>query len=221
MSLANGSSTTVHVRSFIQLRQIAVLLVFQGAVNLFLWIDFAFAQYGATDGQWHSYAADKGSTKYSLLDQIHAGNIDQVRIAWEWKSVEDSIVAANPDKRFRYATMECTPLMVDETLYAVTPLNVAVALDAANGELVWKFDPKCYERTRRGGPNKGFIHRGAAYWTDGTEERILYATVDARLYALDAKLSLAAGANRKALDKALKGYVAATAELMGRYSRTR
>jgi Raf kinase inhibitor-like YbhB/YbcL family protein len=40
-----------------------------------------------------------------------------------------------------------------------------------------------------------------------------------RLFALDVKLSLTAGADRKALDKAMADHVLASAELMGRYSR--
>jgi Raf kinase inhibitor-like YbhB/YbcL family protein len=42
-----------------------------------------------------------------------------------------------------------------------------------------------------------------------------------RLFALDKELDLPAGARRRALDKAMKGHVVATAELMGRYSRSR
>jgi len=40
-----------------------------------------------------------------------------------------------------------------------------------------------------------------------------------RLYALDTILGLAPGATRTALDRAMRGHVLATAELMGRYQR--
>ena len=40
-----------------------------------------------------------------------------------------------------------------------------------------------------------------------------------RLYALDARLDLEAGATRAALDRAMKGHVLAQAELMGKYRR--
>ena len=40
-----------------------------------------------------------------------------------------------------------------------------------------------------------------------------------RLYALDRKLDLAAGASRAELDRAMKGHILAQAELMGRYKR--
>ena len=38
----------------------------------------AAAQRGAADGQWASYGGDDGSTKYAPLDQIDAGNVDQL-----------------------------------------------------------------------------------------------------------------------------------------------
>ena len=51
----------------------------------------AAAQYGAVDGEWRSYAGDPGSTKYSPLDQIDAGNFDDLRIAWRWASVDADV----------------------------------------------------------------------------------------------------------------------------------
>ena len=40
------------------------------------------AQQGATDGEWHAFAADNGATKYSPLDQVNADNVGDLRIAW-------------------------------------------------------------------------------------------------------------------------------------------
>jgi Raf kinase inhibitor-like YbhB/YbcL family protein len=40
-----------------------------------------------------------------------------------------------------------------------------------------------------------------------------------KLYALDSSLSLGAGADKAAVEKAIKGHVLAQAELMGRYSK--
>ena len=48
----------------------------------------AWAQYGATDGEWRSYGGDLGSTKYSPLDQIDAGNFSDLRPAWRWQSAD-------------------------------------------------------------------------------------------------------------------------------------
>ena len=40
-----------------------------------------------------------------------------------------------------------------------------------------------------------------------------------RVYALDGKVGLKAGASRQELDKAMQGHILATAELMGKYQR--
>src|SRR5450755_2619892 len=59
--------------------------------------------------EWRHYASDLHSTKYSPLDQIHAGNVKQLQIAWRWKS-------NNFGPRLE-ANMEATPLMINGVLY--------------------------------------------------------------------------------------------------------
>ncbi len=44
------------------------------------------AQTGAKNGEWRSYAAEPGSTKYSPLDQINRDNVKDLRIAWRFKT---------------------------------------------------------------------------------------------------------------------------------------
>ena len=44
------------------------------------------AQTGAKNGEWRSYAAEPGSTKYSPLDQINRDNVKNLRIAWRFKT---------------------------------------------------------------------------------------------------------------------------------------
>jgi quinoprotein glucose dehydrogenase len=59
----------------------------------------------------------------------------------------------------------------------LTPVPGVVALDAATGKLLWKFDPDLGGRARA---------RGVSYWTDGHESRIFVA-FRYFLYAVDAK----------------------------------
>ena len=56
----------------------------------------ALAQQGAAGGEWRSYAGEAGGTKYSPLDQIHAGNVQDLRIAWRWRSVDHELADAIP-----------------------------------------------------------------------------------------------------------------------------
>lgn len=161
------------------------------------------AHYGTEGGQWRSFAADPGSSRYSPLDQIHAGNVSQLRIAWSWTSAavrwRDQIAAAKrAGRRVPYRVSEsvvlsdfqATPLMVDGVLYGPTNIGQVFALDAATGRELWLHDPQSYRSS------SGFLdfhfskHRGVTWWRsddDPDDERIFLPTPDAFLIALDAR----------------------------------
>ena len=174
------------------------------------------------DGEWRSYAGDSGSTKYSPLDQITADNFGDLEVLWHWQSVDshlvhstaggDSLVAADtvfgmlqaeePDlwtafdgvSRTRtqpsIRSLVATPLMVDGVLYVSTPLYRAAAIDARTGETLWVHDPRAYES---GNPAIAqWRHRGVAYWENAGDARIVWATGDGFLIAVDAKTGLPA-----------------------------
>jgi glucose dehydrogenase len=101
---------------------------------------------------------------YSSLAQINRGNVEQLKLAWSFDTGEKGGLQDNP-------------LIVGNTLYAYTPTQKVVALDAATGKLKWKFD------SGAGGTQPT---RGVAFWTDGKEERI-FAGVMNFLYCLDAQ----------------------------------
>ena len=140
------------------------------------------AQQGVTNGQWPAYGGDLGSTKYSPLDQIDAGNADRVSVLWQWNSPDNALSTDNSD--LIAAAFKATPIMVDGVLYIRTSLSVVAAIDAVTGEELWTFDPKSYEAGRP--TNLGFNSRGVAHWAGGAESRIFLATGDSRLWALDA-----------------------------------
>ena len=147
----------------------------------------ASAQYGATDGEWRSYAGDQGGTKYSPLDQIDATNFDELQIAWRWQSADGALdLDALREQRSGVSIrgLQVTPLMVGGTLYLSTAMYQAAAIDAGTGETVWVYDPQVY---RRGRPTHGYGSRGVAYWTDGQDERIFWGTSEGYLLAVDAK----------------------------------
>jgi quinoprotein glucose dehydrogenase len=144
----------------------------------------ATAQQGATGGQWPTYGGDKGSTKYSPLDQITADNFGDLEIAWKWDSIDADVLAMD-GVRVRPEKFESTPLMVDGVLYTSTSFSQVAAIDAGTGETIWKYDTGSW---RDGRPaNMGFIHRGVSYWRDGDDERIIIATGNSKLIALNAK----------------------------------
>jgi quinoprotein glucose dehydrogenase len=136
------------------------------------------AQSGAKNGEWTTYGADLGNTRYSPLDQINADNFSKLEIAWRFKT--DSL-GPRPEYQF-----ESTPLMVKGVVYSTAGTRRAVvALDAATGELLWMHSEREGERAEAA--PRQLSGRGLSYWTDGREERILYVTPGYRLVALDAK----------------------------------
>jgi quinoprotein glucose dehydrogenase len=138
-------------------------------------------QAGAARGEWTTYGADLGNTRYSPLDQINGENFSKLEIAWRFKT--DNL-GPRPEYQF-----ESTPLMVRGVLYSTAGTRRSVvALDAATGELMWVHGER--EGERGEAAPRQLSGRGLAYWSDGREERILYVTPGYRLIALDAKTGM-------------------------------
>ena len=144
-------------------------------VALVIWGAFPqLAQQGAKSGEWRSYAGEAGSTRYSPIDQINRDNLKNLQVAWSWKF-----------DNFGGGTSETTPIMVNGVLYfTVGPRRNVVAANAGTGETLWTWRPDEGARFDQA-PRK--VGRGVAYWTDGTDTRIITVTPGFQLVALDAK----------------------------------
>ena len=143
----------------------------------------ASAQHGAPNGEWPSFGGDPGNTKYTALSQIDAENFASLEVVWQWDAISQPIVDAN--ETVRQGRFTATPLMVGGLLYVSTALSQVAAIDAGTGETVWSYDPQSWQKGRPA--NLGWQHRGVAYWSDGDDARILIATHDLHLVALNAK----------------------------------
>ena len=134
--------------------------------------------------EWGAYGRDAGGERHAPLDQITPQNVHRLAVAWTFNTGEDLTA-----RRGRDPALETTPLMVDGTLFLSTPRGRVIALDPETGAERWRFDPRV-------DPSLGFgdfASRGVATWVDsaaaaGTpcRRRIFMATIDARLFALDA-----------------------------------
>ena len=137
------------------------------------------AQTGAKNGEWRSYAAEPGSTKYSPLDQINRDNVKNLRIAWRFRT--DNL-GPRPD-----FNMQSVPIVVNNVMYVQTGTRrTVVALDPASGEMLWMWR---MDEGKRGAaaPRQG-SGRGLAYWTDGKgDERIVTVTPGYHMVQLNAK----------------------------------
>jgi quinoprotein glucose dehydrogenase len=139
----------------------------------------AAAQHGAApNGEWRTYGGDLGNTRYSPLDQIDASNFSKLEVAWRFKT--DSF---GPFKEYNF---QSTPLMVDGVVYSTAGSRRAVvALDAANGELLWMH--RLDEGERGKAAPRQLSGRGLAYWKSGNDARIIYVTPGYQMVALDAR----------------------------------
>ena len=151
----------------------------------------------APDVGWSFYGGDAGGTRWSPLADITRANVARLQPAWtistrdlEHKMGDQGPQAGCANCHRGSTKFEATPLQVGGMLYLSTPLNRVVALEAATGKERWRFDPKLKLNIDR---NEGFVSRGVALWRDARAaeqvacaRRIFFATVDARLFALDA-----------------------------------
>lgn len=142
------------------MKRISKIVVF---VSMYaaLWCGICAGQ-SATD--WPVYNGGVDGDHYSKLTEINRANVNQLDVAWSFDTGEKGGIQDNP-------------LIVGRTLYAYTPTQKIVALDAATGKLQWKFDS---------GIRGTQPARGMTYWTDGKRGRI-FAGVMNFLYCLDAQ----------------------------------
>ncbi len=138
------------------------------------------------DAQWQSYGGDAGGTRHAVSRQITPDNVDQLEIAWTYRTGELGVGFLGADK----LSFEATPILVDDTLYLSTPTNIVIALDAATGKFRWRHDPKTPRHLRYSEATS----RGVSWWTDESADaathcaqRIFIGTLDARLIALDTR----------------------------------
>jgi quinoprotein glucose dehydrogenase len=135
---------------------------------------------GAPEGEWRHYGGDAGGMKYSPLKQIHRGNVARLRVAWTYHTGDMS----DGGEYLVRSSFEATPLVVGGTMYVTTPFCRLIALDAETGRELWTFDPQLDKKKLH---FSLFANRGAAYWTDGTAARLLFGTLDGRLFSIDAR----------------------------------
>jgi quinoprotein glucose dehydrogenase len=137
----------------------------------------------AQDRDWQHYGADHGSSKYTPLEQIHAGNVAELKISWIWDSPDNEIFRTRDDASA--GEYKSTPVMINGVLYVSTSLGQVAAIDAVSGQQIWVFDTGSWERGRH--PNFNNNHRGVAWWDNGAEGRVLMAANDGLLWSLNAR----------------------------------
>jgi lanthanide-dependent methanol dehydrogenase len=128
------------------------------------------AQLSANPNNWAMQAGDFSNHRYSALQQINAGNVSKLQVAWMFST---GVLRGH----------EGSPLVIGDTMYLHTPFpNNVFAIDLGSQKIKWKFAPKqdpavipqmCCDT----------VNRGLAY-ADG---KVILQQADSMLVALDAK----------------------------------
>src|SRR5262249_15519936 len=157
-----------------------------GAICLASVVLFGGGQKRPKSEDWPCYGGDPGGSRFSQLTQINRTNVSKLKIAWIYHTGDISDGTKYPRK----SAFECTPILVDGTLYLTTPFNRVFALDPARATERWSFDPKINLGVKY---SEGLMNRGVSSWLDSRlkpgakyRRRIFIATIDARLICLDA-----------------------------------
>jgi PQQ-dependent dehydrogenase (methanol/ethanol family) len=132
----------------------------------------ACAAHAQDDGQWTRPGKDDGVTRYSGLSEITADNAARLRPVWTFST---GVLGGH----------EGQPLVVDDTLYVVTPYpNVLYAFDLTKEDypLHFKYRPDVNPASV-GVACCDAVNRGAAY----AEGKIVYNLLDGRTVAVDAR----------------------------------
>jgi quinoprotein glucose dehydrogenase len=127
---------------------------------------------------------------HSSLAQIRRENVKQLEVAWTYRTGEPLAPAAGGG---RPPAFEATPVFFQGLLYVSTPYGRVAALEPETGKERWSFDGEI----DRKGSYGDFATRGVVTWRDAAKHakgaclaRIFFASIDARLFALDAATGL-------------------------------
>lgn len=123
--------------------------------------------------EWVTGGHDAAQTYSSPLTGINAGNAARLGYAWSF------------DLNTTHG-QESTPVVIDGVMYASAPWGFVHAVDAHSGKLLWTFDPKV-PASITSKVCCGIVNRGLSV-ADG---RVFVASIDGRLFALDAKTGAA------------------------------
>ncbi len=118
---------------------------------------------------WFTVGRDQNQSYYSPLTAIDASNVGRLGFAWSYE-----LGTARGQ--------EATPIVIDGVMYTSGAWGYVYAIDASTGKEHWRFDPKADPRAARN-PCCDLVNRGVAV----SRGRVLVASVDGRLHALDAR----------------------------------
>lgn len=139
-------------------------------------VDFArIRDARAEPHNWLTYHGAYDGQRYSALRQIDGTTVGDLKVAWVFQAGVIGLIATPATYSF-----EATPIVVDGVMYVTGWDGYVWALDAATGEVFWRYRhsipldvPLCC----------GNVNRGAAV----AEGKVMFVTANGRVVALDAE----------------------------------
>jgi quinoprotein glucose dehydrogenase len=136
---------------------------------------------------WPAYGGSYHAQRYSPLNQITPENVGQLERVWTIHTGD--LPGDRPGAQNKYAA-ENTPLKIGNVLYLCSAKGIAIAVNAATGETIWRHDPQVSDDSI---PYTAAC-RSVSYYVvpnaapaDPCATRIIWGTLDARLIAVDAR----------------------------------
>ena len=132
---------------------------------------------------WKHFGGEMSAQRYSSIDQINNKNVNDLEIAWRWKSKDFG--------NFQEIRNVSMPIMRNGLVFiGVGSTRSIAAIDAENGETVWIWHPN--EGDRFSSAARKDSGKGVAYFEDGNEKkRVIVITPGYQLVSLDADTGIA------------------------------
>ncbi len=161
-----------------------------------------FVSLPAISSDWTHYGGNRGGQQFSPLAQINRSNVQQLEVAWQYRSGE---LERRSEFENATAKVQVNPILLAEAagghLVLCSPFNRLIALDPTTGSERWVYDPEiriggyATEDDPEGLKSPAFANcRGVAYFEDeqadedaACRHRLLMNTHDLRLVAVDAR----------------------------------
>ncbi|HYR42694.1 MAG TPA: PQQ-dependent dehydrogenase, methanol/ethanol family [Terriglobia bacterium] len=124
---------------------------------------------GKSGNEWLTYGLTQAEMRFSPLNQINAGNVSRLGLAWSY------------DTGVGGGGQEATPLVWNGTIYGITNWSVVFAVDAVTGKERWRWDPEVNQTAVRPKICCGVVNRGLAIY----QGMIIAPVIDGRLQAHD------------------------------------
>jgi len=120
-------------------------------------------------GSWLTYGKSQSEQRYSPLKQIDTSNVKRLGLAWSY--------VLGPGG----GNQEATPLVWNNTIFAITSWSVVFAVDGRTGKEMWRWDPQVNQSAMRPVTTL-IVNRGLALYNG----MIMAPALDGRLFALNA-----------------------------------